>query len=426
MGSVWAATHTVTRKSLALKFLKAAHESPELRRRFLREARAACAVDHHPNVRAVHDVLELDDGLPVLVMERLEGESLAQRLAREGKLSVPEVARILVQVVSAVGTAHSLGIIHRDLKPENVFLTSGVRPAVKVLDFGIAKVTPLEEQTSETAVTSTGMMLGTPCYMSPEQVFGEKDADHRIDIWAIGLILYRALTGILPTQGDNVGQVMKVIVTRAIRPIAELEPELPPDLAAMVGRMLSRNRSNRPDLLEVQAVLAKYTDASPPEFGPPASKLTAKTAQAGDLGLDAISGDTTAIEAAGNASTVHPLETRVEKPGGRRLLWRVALPLVAVVVGVWALQLGGNDEPSTSASAAPTSEPSGPPAPVARPATAAPTPEPPAEPPDAGAPVRTSTKARPSPRPVPQASASQRAVAPPPPPPPFKESEKFE
>ncbi|HZO12521.1 MAG TPA: serine/threonine-protein kinase, partial [Polyangiaceae bacterium] len=258
MGSVWSATHILTEGTFALKFLKGA-ESPELGRRLLREGRAACAVEH-PNVREVHDVLELDDGLPVLVMERLEGESLAQRLAREEKLSTDEMVRILHPVVSAVGTAHALGVIHRDLKPENIFLTATNQ--VKVLDFGIAKVTPLEASQGETG-TSTGMLFGTPCYMAPEQVFGEKDADYRIDIWALGLIMYRVLTGVLPTQADNVGQIMKAIVTRPFRPVEQLVVDLPPDLAELIARMLERNRDDRPaSLVEVQAVLSKHTRAA--------------------------------------------------------------------------------------------------------------------------------------------------------------------
>jgi serine/threonine protein kinase len=272
MGSVWAARHVVTGKSIALKFLKRPAASREVVRRFAREARAACAVQH-PNVREIYDVLELEDGLPVMVMECLEGESLADRLDREGKLELDEAARILLQVVSAVGTAHALGIVHRDLKPENIFLTEGGHPAVRVLDFGIAKLAPVDGE-NETHLTATGTMVGTPCYMAPEQVFGERDIDHRIDIWALGLLLYRTLTGVLPTQAENVGQVMKVIVTKSIRPIEEVDATVPDELARLVNRMLSRNRNARPrDLLEVQAVLAKFTDAVVPSFEAPSTAL---------------------------------------------------------------------------------------------------------------------------------------------------------
>jgi tRNA A-37 threonylcarbamoyl transferase component Bud32 len=267
MGVVWAATHVLTRKRVALKLVKRA-ASVDQRTRLLREARASCAV-RHPHVREVYDVLETDDGAPVMVMEYLAGESLAERIGREGKLALPEAAALLLPVVSAVGAAHALGIVHRDLKPENIFLDEGPPARVKVLDFGIAKLTAREGAAAETAaLTASGTLLGTPYYMSPEQAFGERDVDHRTDVWALGLILYRCLSGVLPTQADNVGQVFKSIVARPIRPLAEAAPDLPSDVATLVDRMLSRGRRHRPDdLHEVVEVLERHTDARAPAFG---------------------------------------------------------------------------------------------------------------------------------------------------------------
>jgi eukaryotic-like serine/threonine-protein kinase len=272
MGVVWAGARIDTEEGVALKFVKETSNDPELFRRLLREARAACAV-HHPNVVQVHEVLELEDGRPALVMEVLEGESLGERLSREGELDVAETARILLPVVSAVGAAHSLGIVHRDLKPENIFLARDHRgELVKVLDFGIAKLTAVDGATLESAgLTRTGALLGTPYYMAPEQVFGETDIDHRADIWALGMILYRCLSGILPTERENLGQVLKVIVTRSIWPLADAAPNLPRPLTDLVDRMLSKDRDRRPrDLREVAAVLG---DLAPTlqliEFGAP-------------------------------------------------------------------------------------------------------------------------------------------------------------
>ena len=147
MGAVWSATHTVTGKTVALKFLSGPSEADDdSRRRLLREARAACSV-RHPNVVQVHDVLELEGGAPVLVMDLLEGESLGDRLERQTKLPPDELVRLVVPMVSALEAAHARGVIHRDIKPDNVFLAN--RPDgsvdVKVLDFGIAKVTKLDE-----------------------------------------------------------------------------------------------------------------------------------------------------------------------------------------------------------------------------------------------------------------------------------------
>ncbi len=273
MGTVWAATHVVTRKAVALKFLKPAYAArKEVRQRFLREARAACAV-RHPNVVQIHDVLELEDGMPAMVMDLLHGESLGERLEREHALPLVEVARVMLPVVSAVGTAHSLGIVHRDLKPDNLFLVREPDESitVKVLDFGIAKLTATEGEAAETgALTKTGSVLGTPYYMSPEQAFGEKDLDHRSDVWAIGIILYECLTGERPTAGENLGQIFKAITTGGIVPLERVAPNLPADVSSLVTRMLSRDRAQRPDLREVRETLQKHSGAHAASFGPPA------------------------------------------------------------------------------------------------------------------------------------------------------------
>jgi serine/threonine-protein kinase len=196
-----------------------------------------------------------------MVMDLLTGETLAQRLARVHVVSLPELARIMVDVCSAVGSAHALGIIHCDLKPQNIFLaesTSGID--VKVLDFGIAKLTALEGDAAHSAAsTDTGAILGTPHYMAPEQLFGEKDVDLRADIWALGVIFYEALSGTRPTQAANVGQIYKVVVTDAIVPLNKRAPHLPNAIVDLVTRMLSRDRTKRPcDVREVLAVLADF------------------------------------------------------------------------------------------------------------------------------------------------------------------------
>jgi serine/threonine protein kinase len=267
MGTVWAATHTVTRKAVALKFLHPEQSAdPTIRQRFLREARAACAV-RHPNVVAVHDVFETEDGAPLMVMDLLLGETLASKLAREGPLPLPEVVRIMAPVISAVATAHTLGIVHRDLKPENIFLAVGPDKngvEVKVLDFGIAKLTSFEGLAANTsALTADGGMLGTPFYMSPEQVDGERDIDHRSDIWALGIILYQCLSGTMPTNGENLGQVFKIITRGTIAPLSDVVPGLPRDVSNLVSRMMSRERSGRPQSLE-EVALALGAPASIP------------------------------------------------------------------------------------------------------------------------------------------------------------------
>jgi serine/threonine protein kinase len=266
MGMVWCATHTVTGKSVALKMLKPDRAGdPVVRARFLREARAVCAV-RHPNIVQIHDVLEMDDGAPVMVMDLLDGESLGARLEREPRLSLEEVARILIPTVSAVGTAHAAGIIHRDLKPDNIFLgNEGGLVVVRVLDFGIAKVQTLDGDSAPLgALTGTGAMLGTPFYMSPEQIFGERDVDQRADVWAIGVILYECLSGVRPTQAENMGQILRILMTESIVPLQLLVPEVPDDVAELVGRMLHRDRQQRPrSMAEIQAVLQRYAPDAP-------------------------------------------------------------------------------------------------------------------------------------------------------------------
>jgi serine/threonine-protein kinase len=270
MGEVWAAQHTVTRREVALKFLSVEPGTlPQMRRRFLREARAATAVNH-PNVIQVHDLFELEDETPVMVMDLLSGEALGDKLAREGSLSVEETARIMAPVVSAVGTAHSLGIVHRDLKPENIFLCKGHdgEIEVKVLDFGIAKFGNAVDLNNTGAVTGTGAVLGTPYYMALEQAYGEKDIDHRADVWSLGVVLYECLSGRRPIDGDNFGQIVKFLNHGTIPPLSQVAPSVPEDVSNLVGRMLQRAREDRPqDLREVLTVLRRYTGATARTFG---------------------------------------------------------------------------------------------------------------------------------------------------------------
>jgi serine/threonine protein kinase len=332
MGVVWQAVHAVTRKPVALKFLKAsAEDEPRAVQRFLREARAACAV-RHPSVVEVHDVLQLEDGSPVMVMELLTGETLARRLAREGAIPLPEVARILVHVCSAVGSAHAQGIVHRDLKPENIFLA---KSQVKVLDFGIAKLTALDGDAAHTgATTGTGAILGTPYYMAPEQLFGEKDVDHRADIWALGIILYEALVGTRPTQAANMGQIYKLVTTGGIPSIAEKAPHLPGPVVNLVSRMLSRDRNHRPaDVREVLSTLSAYTDESfvpvdaPPVRGPALSDPSAEivAAEPGrSLGRDSDTVKASTVETTASTSLAH----------ARRVRQRTAIAVVVAGAGV--------------------------------------------------------------------------------------------
>ncbi|WP_104986918.1 serine/threonine-protein kinase [Sorangium cellulosum] len=293
MGVIWAATHLATGERVALKMIRpGAPEDASTRRRLFREARAAAAVEH-PNVPTIRGVVELDNGTPILVMDLLEGESLRDKLLREGRIPLAELSRILLPVVSAVGTAHALGIVHRDLKPDNIFLLApdAAGPEqredarVRVLDFGIAKLTAAYGEPGWTSGrTETGELLGTPYYMSPEQILGEHDVDHRTDVWSLGVILYECITSVRPTEAESMGKVLKRILTGSIQPIRELAPALPADVAGMIDHMLSPDRAQRPaDLREVGGVLGRYAAAAFRPFGPPAEPR-APESDALDLG----------------------------------------------------------------------------------------------------------------------------------------------
>ncbi|MDB4996457.1 MAG: Serine/threonine protein kinase, partial [Myxococcaceae bacterium] len=253
MGIVWEARHVTTEKPVAIKVLKGAE--PEAAARFLREAQLAGSLTHRHIVQ-VFDFWDLPEhGFVFMVMELLRGEPLSARLAR-GPLSLDETEAFMVPVVAAVRSAHAQGVIHRDLKPENIFLARDTDDAieVKVLDFGLAKV--LVHDTEATALTQTGSVMGTPYYMAPERVYGEKDVDVSADVWALGVILHECLAGKRPFDGGNYGQIFRAITMGTIPSLRDLVPHVPPAIDALVKRMLSRDRAGRPtDLGEVLATL---------------------------------------------------------------------------------------------------------------------------------------------------------------------------
>lgn len=270
MGVVWDAVDERTGERRALKFLRADKESDGSNEaRLLREAHASATVAH-PNVARVFEVLELPEGTPFLVMERLEGETLRARLSRVGTLEPAEVVRIVVAIAEALRAAHARGIVHRDLKPDNVFvLRDG---AVKVIDFGIAKDLRAKD---ETGLTATGAMLGTLHYMAPEQVFGDVDVDERADVWALGVVAYECVAGKRPTDAAGSGQVLKAIMTRTFLPLVEVAPACPAHVSELVARMLSRERDARPSLDEVLDVLEGRANAAAREVSTVSGEIVA-------------------------------------------------------------------------------------------------------------------------------------------------------
>jgi serine/threonine protein kinase len=251
MGRVYLAEHVEIGRRVAMKILHPVYSHmPDLVERFRREARAASRIGH-PHIVDVTDSGRTREGSVYFVMEYLEGVDLGTVIEREGAIEIRRALRIVTQICRALAAAHSAGIIHRDLKPENIFLTmrDNTSDFVKVLDFGIAKSAEAERVWSR-RLTSPGMAMGTPEYMAPEQAAG-KPADERCDVYAVGAILYEALTGLAPYDGDN---FMEVLTKKAMGepvPVRELRPEVPEAVVALVQRAMARNPEDRPVSMEV-------------------------------------------------------------------------------------------------------------------------------------------------------------------------------
>jgi serine/threonine-protein kinase len=272
MGAVYAAVNNKTGRQVAVKILRDAAVTDERKRRFLREAKATNAIGD-PHVVDVLDVFEDADGSPVMVMELLEGETLRSRLKREEKLPLEAVAEIFVPVCRVLEKAHAIGIVHRDLKPDNIFLaivSPDEPPMPKVLDFGIAKVMDPATLVADThdGQTNTGTLLGTPHYMSLEQAMSEKDIDRRADVWAIGVMLFEAITGRRPLVFENLGQMYTQLLQEEVPSIRD-HAELPEALATVIDRCLVKDRTERLDDIAVVTRALMREDATPPDPVPP-------------------------------------------------------------------------------------------------------------------------------------------------------------
>jgi serine/threonine protein kinase len=246
MGVVVAARHLRLDELVAIKFLLPdAERNPERIERFSREARAASKIKSE-HVARVTDVDTTEAGTTYMVMELLEGMDLADALEARGPFPVERAATIGIQICEAMAEAHAMGIVHRDLKLENVFLVEGPeeRPAVKVLDFGISKL--LNPQSgSDRGLTHTRAIVGSPHYMSPEQLLSSRTVDARTDIWALGVSLYQLLTGRLPFSGDTMPETCALVMQAQPTSPRSLRPEIPAELERTVLRCLSKGRDER-------------------------------------------------------------------------------------------------------------------------------------------------------------------------------------
>lgn len=335
MGAVYLAEHTLIGRRAAVKVLLPEYcRQQEVVGRFFNEARATTTI-RHPGIVEIYDFGYHSDHSAFIVMEFLEGETLTERIARRGRMSPPEAAPIVRAVASALSAAHDQGIVHRDLKPDNIFLVAdsevptGERP--KILDFGIAKLTDRGTAASASSGTRTGVVMGTPTYMAPEQCRGAGRVDHRADIYALGCIWYEMLCGTPPFRGEGVGDIIAAHITAAPTPPSHIEPTIPQPLENLLLLLLAKRPEQRiQSMRELQQLLGRAASESPP--GAPGRHTQLET------------GAPVATTLSGAASQVG---TRA--PAGRRRAgwWLAGGAIAAVVAGaVVALVAGGAGEPA--------------------------------------------------------------------------------
>jgi serine/threonine-protein kinase len=264
MGVVLAATHVELGQRVAIKLLRDA--SDDSIARFKREARLLVKLKSE-HVARVFDVGSLDDDTPYIVMELLEGQDLSALLAERGRLGVEEAVDYVLEATEAVAEAHVLGMVHRDLKPANVFLARGPGGAttVKVLDFGVSKMLDARmesEQTTAGGLTNEGVALGSPGYMAPEQMTSSRDVDARADIYSLGAMMYRLVSGRNPYRGETVLSVLAAMAIDPLPPLQTLVPEAPDGLAAVVARCLAHDPAARyPTVARLADALAPFASA---------------------------------------------------------------------------------------------------------------------------------------------------------------------
>jgi eukaryotic-like serine/threonine-protein kinase len=382
MGAVYAAEHLLTRRKGALKLLHARYTAhPEVVERFVREAAAAGLIGN-PHIVDTFDAGTLESGEPYIFMELLEGQALDATIAERAPLPWEEAVAIAAQAADALGAAHRAGIVHRDIKPANMFVTDG--NFVKVIDFGISKfVSELDPDGG--ALTREGALLGTPLYMSPEQVMGHRDLDGRADIYALGAALFEMLTGKAPFFGDSLMQLSVRICAGDCTPLRALRPELPAEVEAVVRRAMAPARENRfaraedfaealrdlaPRLSGERAVVPRFMSNPPIAPGPPVAPGTPiapgppiapgtpiAELQTWPASADA---DTAATLHASEehsdspAAPAHAPETRTIRSGGTGQRWLLGLAGVALALGVaWALLSRANPSPADGADAPP-------------------------------------------------------------------------
>jgi serine/threonine-protein kinase len=377
MGVVVQAMHQQLDERVAVKFLLPEYaQHPEASTRFLREARAAVKIKSE-HVARVIDVGTLETGAPFMVMEYLQGRDLSEVLSSKSKLPPEEAVEYVLQACEAIAEAHAAGIVHRDLKPANLFLTQRADGSqiIKVLDFGISKVTRTGESGPDMSLTKTSTMMGSPLYMSPEQMRSSRDVDARSDLWSIGAILYETLSGRTPFEGESLPELCAKILTDEPAPLTTVAPEIAPELDTAVRKCLAKNADDRyPSVAELAMALVP--------FGPKRSRTSAERVSrvmsaaglsTSNLEIGAINTEAPPAPGAKTNAAWGQTGTRPSEEGGRRLIvvaTAAVFLLLAGGVGVAAVLRGSGDE-TTPTAETPAEEP---PAAAAAPAPSVETP----------------------------------------------------
>ncbi|HEX5100159.1 MAG TPA: serine/threonine-protein kinase [Polyangiaceae bacterium] len=375
MGVVVAALHLQLDERVALKFLlPEALNNPESVARFAREARAAVKIKSL-HVARVSDVGTLETGAPYMVMEFLNGHDLSAVLRDRGPMAVADAVDYVLQACEALAEAHALGIVHRDLKPANLFMITGTdgAPCIKVLDFGISKLTTADSS-GDYGMTSTQAIMGSPLYMSPEQMTSSRDVDGRSDIWSVGTILFELLTGRPPFLGDTMPQLCGLILQEPAPPPRALRADLPEGLSAVIMRCLEKRREIRfANVGELAQALAPFGTAQAARSSERISKV---------LSAAGISSSSIEVLGAGSvgAATGSAWGTTQTK-SSKKAVWFVLAGAAATLVAVAAFFMRHQGSVSTSdprsTATAPQSAPTvplpalSPPAPPAAPLAAA-------------------------------------------------------
>jgi tRNA A-37 threonylcarbamoyl transferase component Bud32 len=266
MGTVFAGIDRATNERVAIKFLNVTGPTrAEVTARFVLEAQVLLRV-RSENVTRILDVGNLDDGSPFIVMEHLRGEDLASRLDR-GPMPVTEAIDFAIDACAGLAAVHAAGIVHRDVKPANLFIAraSDGKEVIKLLDFGIAKLSSVEELASDAKVTSEFAVVGSIHYMAPEQMMGEPNLDSRADVWSLGVIVYEMLAGHVPYDGNTITEVCARVFTKPPVALEELRSDVPALLATTVSTCLQRDASHRcPSAERLAWMLAPFGSRSRP------------------------------------------------------------------------------------------------------------------------------------------------------------------